>query len=314
MNAAISTAASTAVSMAPGVATSAAVGMTLAAIAYAPGAGAIGKLLADASLATQGRWTLAWYAMDAGSQIFVAQDTASGQYAITIRGSVTDPRSKAFWIDWFGEDLAVFRHVAWPYGGAPAGATIAQGSLRGLNSLLALKDGNGTSLTAFLRTTLRPAPPTVVIGHSLGGDLAGVLAAYLHQEFSPESAALDFWPLTFAGPSAGNAVFAGWLAQVLQASSGRYYNSLDVVPHAWAALPWIDQSFPGGPQVPVVLRPLFDALSDFINLIRADYTQPGDGIVLTGSVAGGEDWFAEAGAQHATDNYLKLLGAPALPA
>jgi len=306
-------AATAAATMAPGADTTGQVGMTLAAIAYAADATAIAGLLANPTLATQGRWEMLWYGVDTGNQVFVARDGQSGQYAVVIRGSVSDPHSKAFWIDWFAQDFSVFRHVTWPYGGAPDDAKISQGSLLGLNSLLSLKDGNGQTLMAFLRADTQRSGTTAVIGHSLGGDLASVLAAYLHQEFSPGQDVLDFWPLTFAGPTAGNAAFADWLAASLAASQGRYFNSLDIVPHAWAALAWIDKSFPAGPAVPLLLRAPFDALTDFIKLIRADYNQPGDGIELPGVMAGSDDWFQEAGAQHAGQNYLKLLGAPAVP-
>jgi hypothetical protein len=299
--------------MAPGTASTGQVGMTLAAIAYAANAAAIVTLLADATLATQGHWEMVWYGTDTGNQVFVARDTQSGQFAIAIRGSVSDPHSKAFWIDWFGQDFSVFRHVTWPYGGAPDAARISQGSLLGLNSLLSLKDASGQTLMAFLRADTSRVGTTAVIGHSLGGDLASVLAAYLHQEFSPDQPVLDFWPVTFAGPSAGNAAFADWLASALAASAGRYFNTLDVVPHAWAALNWIDASFPSGPRVPLLLRAPFDALTDFFKLTGADYTQPGDGMPVPGAIAGGDDWFQEAGAQHAGQNYLKLLGAPAVP-
>ena len=299
--------------MAPSVDTTGQVGMTLAAIAYAANAAAIVALLANTTLATQGRWEMAWYGTDTGNQVFVARDTQSGQYAICIRGSVSDPHTKAFWIDWFGQDFSVFRQVTWPYGGAPADAKISQGSLLGLNSLLSLKDGSGQSLMAFLRADTQRVGSTAVIGHSLGGDLASVLAAYLHQEFSPDQDVLDFWPVTFAGPTAGNASFANWLASSLSASQGRYFNTLDVVPHAWSALAWIDAAFPSGPSVPLLLRVPFDALTKFIKLIRVDYTQPGDGMPIPGVIAGSEDWFQEAGAQHAGQNYLKLLGAPAVP-
>lgn len=288
------------------------VGMTLAAIAYAPGLAAIQKLLADPALATAGRWSVVWYATDAGNQVFVVRDSATGQYAIAIRGSVTDPHSEAFWIDWFRQDLAVFRHVDWPYGGAP-GAKIAHGALLGLNSLLSLKDANGVSLTAFLRNTPPTVPPTAVVGHSLGGALADVLAAYLHQEFTPGAAALNYWPVTFAGPTAGNALFAAWLDAQFAGSAGRYYNSLDVVPQAWAGLPWIAASFPGGPSLPIELRLLVDGIQEFLKVTGADYTATGTGTVLPGTLVAHDNWFAQAGAQHAGANYLNLVGAPALP-
>ncbi len=288
------------------------IGMTLASIAYAPDQATIVSLLADPNLATQGNWTLAWYAADSGNQVFVAQDKTSGQYAIAIRGSVTDPRTKAFWIDWFGQDLSVFRTALWPYGGAPDGARVARGSLHGLGSLLTLKDSSGVDLVSFFRSNANRPYLTAVIGHSLGGALATMLAAYLHQEFSPGQNVLDFWPVTFAGPSAGDAAFAGWLLSQFAMTNSRYYNVDDIVPHAWQELSWIRDSFPGSPSLPLLLIPPIDAIRGLLDAERIDYTQPGPGVPLQGTINLNDDWFAEAGLQHSGQNYLTLLGAPAV--
>lgn len=289
------------------------VGMTLAAIAYSPNLGAINTLLKNPNLATQGRWTATWYGFDDANQAFVAIDNQSGQYAIAIRGSVTDPMTPAFWIDWLDQDLSVFRPAAWPYGGAPSGATISQGSLHGLSSLLSLSDINGQSIVDYFRSIAAPKWLTAVVGHSLGGALASVLAPYLHQEFSPGQNALDFWPVTFAAPTAGNAAFAGWIEQQLAAGVGRYHNTLDVVPHAWAGLQWIADSYLGGPKLPSPLKDLVEKIRQFLKLVQADYRQPGAGIPLTGSLVATPSWFTEAGTQHAGATYLKLLGAPPIP-
>jgi triacylglycerol lipase len=285
-------------------------GMTLASIAYAPDQATIQSLLADQSLATQGNWALVWYASDAGNQAFVAQDKLSGQYAIAIRGSVTNPKTKAFWIDWLCQDLSVFRSALWPYDGAPAGARVAHGSLHGLGSLLSLKDATQGDLVSFFRSNPNRPYLTAVVGHSLGGALATMLAPYLHQEFSPGSNVLDFWPVTFAGPTAGNDVFAGWLLDQFAMTNSRYFNVNDVVPHAFQALAWIRGSFPGSPKLPIELIPFVDAIADVLKVEQAKYTQPGDGVPLPGTINLSDDWFVEAGLQHSGQTYLALLGAP----
>ena len=285
-------------------------GMTLSSIAYAPDQATIQSLLADTSLATRGNWALVWYASDAGNQAFVAQDKVSGQYAIAIRGSVTNPESEAFWIDWLCQDLSVFRMANWPYDGAPAGARVAQGSLHGLGSLLSLKDATQGDLVSFLRKNAARPYLTAVVGHSLGGALATMLAAYLHQEFSPGQSVLDFWPVTFAGPTAGNEIFAGWLLDQFAMTNSRYFNANDIVPHAFQALDWIRASFPGGPTLPLVLVPAVDAIRDVLKLEKSHYTQPGAGISLPGPIDLKDNWFVEAGLQHSGQTYLSLLGAP----
>jgi triacylglycerol lipase len=286
------------------------VGMTLASIAYALDQATITSLLADASLATAGNWSLAWYAADKGNQVFIAQDNTSGQYALAIRGSVTDPHSRAFWIDWLGQDLSVFRSALWPYGGAPEGARISHGSLSGLGSLLSLKDADGVDIAGFFRSHAPRPYLTAVVGHSLGGELATVLAAWLHQEFSPGQDVLDFWPVTFAGPTAGEQIFAGWLDSQFAMTNSRYLNVNDVVPHAFNALAWIRTSFPGTPSLPIELVPLLDAIEGVLKLEKAGYTQPGPGVGLPGAVNHGDNWFQEAGLQHSGQTYLALLGAP----
>jgi len=291
------------------------VAMTLAAIAYADHKG-IPTLLANQQLATQGRWQLQWLGSDDANQVYIAQDQQTGQFAVNIRGSVTDPLSEAFWLDWFKQDLEVLDMAHWPHGGAPTGAKIAQGTLAGLHSLVSLKNHSGQTLVDFLRANLEPgvSPLTGVIGHSLGGALASVLAPYLHQQFSPGQQVLDFWPVTFAGPSAGNAVFANWLTQQFAASQGRYFNTFDVVPHAWQELAWIEQSFPnGGPGLPFVMKELMKGIADLLKLIKDSYLQPGTGMPLPGALQSGDDWGMEAGQQHASATYLTLVGAPPVP-
>lgn len=285
--------------------------MTLASMAYAPDRGAIEQLLADPALATKGRWTLVWFASDDANQVFIARDTVTGQQAVVIRGSVTDPREAAFWLDWFDQDLSVFRMADWPYGGAPAGSRLSHGALAGLGSLLTLKDANRKTVAAFLRANAGSGL-TAVVGHSLGGALAYVLAAYLGQEFGPDPRVQGFWPVTFAAPTAGNSTFAAWLETAFSAGAGRFWNSDDVVPHSWMQIGWIAGSFPAGPKLPIALVGLIDAIRGALALLDDRYVQP-DGQMLSGAIAIGDDWIAQAGVQHSGSTYLSLLGAPPMP-
>src|SRR5262245_33136651 len=106
--------------------------MTMSVIAYQPNATEVSYQLATNAL-TKDRWSLVWFGVSSSTdwnanQAYVARDAITGQLAIAIRGSITDPLSWAFWYDWLKEDLSAFSQVAWQYGGGPDGALISQGS------------------------------------------------------------------------------------------------------------------------------------------------------------------------------------------
>ena len=59
---------------------------------------------------------------------------------------------------------------------------------------------------------------------------------------------------------------------------------------------------------------MIDLVSDWLNTIKASYTQPnGSGEILPGVSSFTTDFFAEALDQHDHNYYLKLLGAPTVP-
>ena len=292
----------------PGGGSVSAVGVTLASMAYAPDRDTITRLLAMDNLSTAGAWSLVWYGTDRPNQVFVAQEAATGQYAIAIRGSASNPHSPAFWGDWFKQDLAVFRMVDWAYGGAPAGAKISKGSDNGLLSLIGLTDSiTGDTLLQFF-TANPPTSLTAVIGHSLGGALATVLAPWLQSQLA---SAPMFWPVTYAGPTAGNGVFADWLASDFAMTTNRYFNVNDIVPRGWWDTAWIKSSFqPSGPSFPWELVPIVDAIDGVIALEHDSYAQPGAGTPLVNPVVVNVSWFVDAGDQHScSDTYVPLCGA-----
>ena len=59
-----------------------------------------------------------------------------------------------------------------------------------------------------------------------------------------------------------------------------------------------------------VTNPPIDAIRGLLDAERIDYTQPGAGVPLQGTINLNDDWFAEAGLQHSGQTYLALLGAP----
>ena len=202
---------------------------TLSGIAYGESRTDVSTALTAVPPAQQGPWTLLWFANDSANQAFAAA-SADGSLAVAIRGTVTDPRSEAFWLDWFKQDGGALEQQVWPWPGAPAGAYVAQGTLIGMCSLLSLTD-SGSSLLALLKQHGGSGWVTIT-GHSLGGGLAATLAPWLQQQLSETG--LRFQPITFAAPAIGNAIFAQWLEDSFSSAQHRYHNTLDVVPHAWA--------------------------------------------------------------------------------
>lgn len=274
--------------------------LELASIAYTQGRAAITQQLQDLPANRGGPWQLLWLGVDDANQVLLARSASAG-LALAIRGSVTDPFSLAFWLDWFQQDLNAFDQMPFVHGHLPSDAKISRGTLDGIDSVAGMQD-NGQDLLAALRAAgAQAALP--VIGHSLGGGLATALAPWLEGVLGT-----PYWPLTFAAPAIGNEAFAMALASSYGSATSRFHNTLDVVPHAWAGLDWIRSSFPAGPTLPEVARLAIDAAQDYFHARGIRYRQPGPDQILKGTLQAGDSWAGEAGHQHATTTYRALLG------
>jgi hypothetical protein len=100
--------------------------------------------------------------------------------------------------------------------------------------------GGGSTLKDFLATITKSPVQIAVVGHSLGGALAPTAALWLADtqgflsHWDPhKNATLSALPT--AGPTAGNGAFAAYSGKKLGARLMPFYNTLDVVPHAWQA-------------------------------------------------------------------------------
>jgi hypothetical protein len=272
-------------------------------------------------------WQVVWgpaLNADRSNLTYVAQDAATGQLAVSIRGS-----DFSFWLNWV-EDLAVIRLVPYDQFVPTAGETaqIAFGTAVGLRQVLGMQDG-----TKSLETFLCAAPqgtPMLITGHSLGGCLASVLAPCVAHWVGD---ALSLSVYTIAAPSPGNADFAAYYNALFSVDPGhstafRFFNSLDVVPNAWASLSTVETYYP----------PLVSCPADIRNIIaRAEkaaggkYVQLGDlavgsAVELPGTImlpfrvhrGGPPRWkqsenalfLWEAGQQHACTTYQALLQTP----
>jgi len=225
---------------------------------------------------TIGSWNVVWgpavvqqpiggdYAMNT---MYVAQNVVTpSQYAIGIAG--TNPKSI---LDWIIEDGFVAWQVPWVYALLEApGAKIALGTAIGLAILQNMKPsskvpGGGSTLVDFLATVTQSPVQIAIVGHSLGGALAPTAALWL----ADTQGFLSHWDrhknatlsaLPTAGPTAGNSAFATYSGKKLGARLTPYYNTLDVVPHAWNAAML--------EEIPSLYAPHIPALSVITNLVQ----------------------------------------------
>jgi Lipase (class 3) len=271
-------------------------------------------------------WQVAWgpaLNADRSNLLYAARDSETGQLAVSIRGS-----DFSFWLDWL-EDLAVFRLV--PYDQfvptASKTAQIAFGTAIGLTQVLGMRDGT-KSLEAFL-TAAPEGTPILITGHSLGGCLASALAPCVAKWVGTASSLLVY---TIAAPSPGNEDFAAYYNALFTTQSGhstafRFFNSLDVVPNAWASLNTVETYYP--PLVPCP-SDISKIIGRAENAVGANYYQLGElavgsaielqGTIITpfGAHRGrmGLDPFEdalflwEADQQHACTTYQALLQTP----
>ncbi len=174
----------------------------------------------------------------ADNTMYVAKrtDTASPEYVVAIAG--TNPDS---WYGWLVEDFTLVPMVAWPYAsfsGTPP--KISQGTHTGIGILFNMVSGGQTltQLLTSLTSSASAAFPLWFTGHSLAGALSPTLALALADQqgqsgnWDPNSRA-QISVLPTAGPTPGDQNFSTYYGQRLGGTTSRFWNGLDIVPHAW---------------------------------------------------------------------------------
>jgi triacylglycerol lipase len=291
--------------------------MTLSAIAYQP-ISEIAWQLQQTEYATAGDWSLAWGPVQDsyGNLAYVAVSASTGAYALVVRGSLTDFSWAAF-ENWY-YDLDVLFQAQWRYFPNDPGSMISWGSYSQASNLTAASY-LGQTLASFLMTTVPASAILYVTGHSLGGNLATVLASWISAQRGPAPAQSDPNSIvyTFAAPSAGNTVFASAYNKRFP-NSWRYCNLLDIVPNAWDNLLNIDDIYDNHfLYTPLLVQSAIDTME--LDLLASQeaygswYQQTnGSGTPLGPSfiIFPKPDWYAQVGGQHASGTYLYLLGAP----
>lgn len=280
-------------------------------------------------------WKVIWDpASRGGNHAFLA--TNGTAYALSIRGSLISFTEDAF-NNWIRQDLNVAEQAAWPFSGKP-GAMISAGSEAAWGNIAVMKDGTGKTLLQMLDSLMNDHTPLLITGHSLGGNLATVVATWIDAHFKKQNSPHpDINVITFAAPAAGNAVFADDFNQRFPLAL-RYENRYDIVPkfpvaEKVAELQDLYHSGPAVQQIKVGYGFLKVPFSTIINGIQLSlhglsmrtgysaYVQTnGQGTPVSIPLSGKNNeqnavsWFAEAGYQHGAEQYAKALGAPVITA
>jgi hypothetical protein len=248
-----------------------------------------------------GPWTLRWGpAVNDGILGYVAQG-ADGTYALSFRGTDVDGSISGSFQNVLADANGFFL-IPWLYpqqSGAPLQISA------GINGALALAIGltdpaTSVSLLDYLRGVAKAGTlDLMVTGHSLGGALAIVAAAWLNDQL-PKVQTLSFslWPHTFAAPTMWNAAFAANFAQTFS-----YYaavNTNDIVPMGWANLAGVLATFPSpGPNLYNTNWWLYKTI-EAVSLTIPTYTAivPSDADSFTVTPVANDSWTVEAGAMH----------------
>jgi triacylglycerol lipase len=287
--------------------------MTLSAIAYQSD---IAGQLKNKTYATGGDWSLVWGPVqnDYGNLAFVVRSASTGNFALVIRGSLITFTWAAL-ENWF-YDLDVLLQSSWPYFPNASGAMVSNGTYWQAYGLASTTWG-GQTLASFLMNFVPRSATLYVTGHSLGGNLATVLASWISALRGPAPGQQDpnTRPYTFAAPSPGNTVFAS-AYNARFPNSWRYWNVLDVVPNAWDNLPNIGSIYDDyGLYTPVAVLISVDSMYGALLASEAAYDSyyqqtNGNGTSIGTNWQMFVDWYTEVGFQHGHNTYLGLLGAP----
>jgi hypothetical protein len=271
-------------------------------------------------------WALNWLVLtpDNANMAYIAVNTEPGsnQLAVVIRGTVDNPADSM-------EDFDVSTVVPFT-AGIPAGQAPISVSKGAMAAFTQIVNANPDVLDPLMRQDLarrvlnvtakmEPNPTLFVIGHSLGGCVATMIALYLRALTYANLP--NFGILTFAAPTAGLDDFAKYFDRQTWAQCERHVNHYDLIPQAWDKL-----NIPVDPLKPWYPAPgpkMTGAMDALINTLKAKpgnnkYVQPmpikewnakyetvDKNLVRHTN----QDFMGQVGYQHANATYLSLLGA-----
>lgn len=279
-------------------------------------------------------WTLVWEPVKSigGNYAFIAFN--GEQYVIAIRGSVLN------FSNWFEEDLNVFKQTPWTFTSNTAtNPMISQGASDGLTNITQLVNKKNQTILEFVaKVVIKQDKALCVTGHSLGGNLATVFAPWLLfqiENMPQKKKPTIFSVLTFAAPTSWNQAFANQFDAAFS-HSWRYYNSIDIVPFFATNIAGIGGLFPLPARdatkisfsflgKEITLADAFKKINKLVKVSESEYnsvyfpvnqqrgsialnTSPNQQIYEFTATKSLEQWFEQAGQQHAHDHYLEFLG------
>lgn len=253
-----------------------------------------------------GGWKIVWGPATQGEDLVYVASNGSGQYAVVVRGTVFTRVEDVI------QDVRMGTQEPLPFTASSfPGAQVSKGvveSWTNIDNMVSSVSGSGSGpLLPFLQK-LTGSPSLLVTGHSLGGQMATVLAAWFQSTLSDATVL----PLTFAAPTAGNPAFASAFDSVF-GSAVRYYNTLDVVPRIWTedGLESIKSLYPGGPQCGPLCKAAVDRALSLLQKRSLTYAQPSASTSLSGQLYSTGllgSFESEVNDQHRALYYMYLLG------
>lgn len=300
-------------------------GVILANLAYS------NELASDLQTSLPG-WTLQWQGKVTpdGNTAFIASDPTGDYYGLAFRGSLPPFDVLKDWnafANWVLEDMDVITEQPWIYTESGSGAKISNGANTAFNNILKMTNeisgGTTDSILTYLQTNAVNNGKTVIIaGHSLGGNIANVYASYFASSNVTFS---NLYLYTYAAPAPGNSAFAQDLDNKI-INAWHYENLMDIVPKFPVTASiilgavFLYDPAPYSGDITTTYKGYTVSLRDGILLLAGalslyGYTQQNRNYVsFTNPLAPNftantmDDWFDQAGAQHALPNYANYLG------
>ena len=268
----------------------------------------ISDLLANVGLPTRKAWQVVWGPAELGGDLVYIAAGPDQEHAVVVRGTIVDNVFDLIQDSEIGVQVPLpFPAPSFPEARISRGASAAWQNLSSMRARVG--SSSGSTMLQFLEQV--PAGSRVLVtGHSLGGQMAGVVSAWLDSALPAGKMALT--PITFAAPTAGDHEFASHFDVVFDEGT-RYYSDLDVVPLLWTreGLDHIRDLYVGGPRCQAGCRLATDAAQERIQGLV--YEHPSNPVQLVSQLYrtnGVGQFEREALDQHRPLIYMYLLGIP----